>query len=72
MHPLAAKETALLCERRARGSCEPPVALECLEDTVIELWNELQTAQRRLRIAMDPDEEPEAGTSHWEAPAIDA
>lgn len=60
MHPLAAKEIALLCRRRATGSHEPPVAPETLEDAVIELWSELVTARQRLRIALDPDEEPEA------------
>lgn len=76
MHKLAVKAVVEHCRKRAAdGDCpaRAPLPVEALEDAILELAREpppfkLLTNQDRLRreIASDPDEEPQAGESHFE------
>lgn len=62
MHPLLVLKVCESVQRRVRqGDCptEPPQSRETLEEAVLELWSQTQ----RLRIRLDPDDEPSAGGS---------
>lgn len=62
MHPLLVLKICESVQRRVRqGDCptEPPQSLETLEEAVLELWAQTQ----RLRIRLDPNDEPDAGSS---------
>jgi len=60
MHPFAVLKICESVQRRVRqGDCptEPPQSVETLEEVVLELWK----SNQRLRIQLDPDDEPSAG-----------